>query len=375
MILSLIHIIIILGVPYLSQKFSAYAKSSILSPVVLCYATGIILRNLTSFPVDEILANSLLEASIILAIPLLLFSADLMQTIRYAGKSLLSYIICVVSGILCVGFSAFLYTSKIPLVWIISGMVVGIFTGGTPNANAIAIALEAEDAVILVNGADTLVGGLFLIFLTSAAPLLYAKVLPKFDKSKLSEGMTVMEKDQIIFKDLLKGIALAIMVVGLSAGITYLVYGSLGKESNTFLILMLTSLSIIASLSKTIRSWKGTFLAGEYLLLVFCVVVGMLANMVEIINTGLDILGFYCLAFFMTVVLHIFISRLFKIDRDTVLISSTAAFYGPVFIGQIATTINNRSLIFTGMALSIFGLAIGNYVGIGVYYLILNWLG
>jgi uncharacterized membrane protein len=156
----------------------------------------------------------------------------------------------------------------------------------------------------------------------------------------------------------------------MSAGLTFLIYGGFPEQSFTFSILALTTFSILTSFSPTIRRWRGTFLTGEYLLLVFCVAVGMSADLVEILQTGLDILGFYAISFFGTVLLHIFFSRLLKIDRDTVLITSTAAFYGPVFIGQIATTLNNRSLIFTGIALSIFGLAIGNYVGIGVAYLL-----
>jgi len=311
-----------------------------------------------------------------LAIPLLLFSADLVQTIRYTGKSLLSYLICVLCGIFSVGLAAFLYAGKIPLLWIVSGMVVGIFTGGTPNGNAIAFALEAtEDTITLVNGADTVIGAFFLIFLTSAAPVLYARWLPKFEKDK-NAGIPDQSSDtSLIFKDMLRGAGLTVLIVGLSVGLTLLIYGSLNEQNTTFLILMLTTLSIISSFSKTIRSWQGTFPMGEYLLLVFCVAVGMCADLVKILNTGAAVLGFYAFSFFFTVILHILISRWQKIDRDTVLITSTAAFYGPVFIGQIATTINNRSLIVTGIALSIFGLAIGNYVGIGFSYLIQYLIG
>lgn len=368
---TVLHVLIIFGVPYLANRLAAVSKSDILSPVVLCYATGIALRNLTAFPVDELLAKNMYQGSIILAIPLLLFSADLVQTIKYAGKSLLSFIVCVLCGIFCVGIATFLYMTKIPMIWIKSGMIVGIYTGGTPNAQAIAIALEAsEDTILLVNGADTLIGAFFLIFLTSFAPMLYARILPKFQKDPKAAQLNTGVTDKLVLKETLKGIGLAILVVGISAGLTYLVYGNLGEESSTFLILTLTTFSILTSLSPSIRRWRGTFLTGEYLLLVFCVAVGMCANLVEILATGLDILGFYAVSFFGTVLLHIFFSRLLKIDRDTVLITSTAAFYGPVFIGQIATTLNNRSLIFTGIALSIFGLAIGNYVGIGVSYLL-----
>ena len=371
MIWTILQVVIIIGLPYLSNKLSALSSSGILSPVVICYAGGILLRNATSFPVDEPLAASMFEGSIIFAIPLLLFSANLLQTIKYAGKSMLSFMICVLCGIFSVGLAAFLFTSKIPLIWIMSGMIVGIYTGGTPNAQAIAIALEAPgETIVLVNGADTVIGALFLIFLTSFAPVLYARVLPKFQEDKTATQLNTEMTDQLVGSETVKGIGLAILIVGISVGLTMLLYGNLSDQSSTFLILALTTFSILSSFSPTIRSWRGTFLAGEYLLLVFCVAIGMSADLVKILETGLDILGFYAVSFFLTVILHIIFARLLKIDRDTVLITSTAAFYGPVFIGQIATTLNNRSLIFTGIALSIFGLAIGNYVGIGFSYLL-----
>ncbi len=367
----ILHVVLILGVPYLSQRLMEYVYSNLLSPVVICYATGIILRNFTSFPVDESLAKIMYEGSIVLAIPLLLFSADLIQTLKYAGKSLLSFLLCVLCGIFCVGLAAFVFASKIPFIWIMSGMIVGIYTGGTPNAQAIAIALEASDeTIILVNGADTLIGAGFLIFLTSAAPAVYARFLPSFQQEKPGAKMNREREEKLILPQTIKAVGLAILIVGVSVGLTLFAYGSLNDQSSTFLILVLTTLSILASFSKRIRSWQGAFLVGEYLLLVFCVAVGMCADLVKIVNTGLEVLGFYALSFFLTVILHVFFSRLLKIDRDTVLITSTAAFYGPVFIGQIATTLNNRSLLFTGIALSIFGLAIGNYVGIGFSYFI-----
>ena len=53
-----------------------------------------------------------------------------------------------------------------------------------------------------------------------------------------------------------------------------------------------------------------------------------------------------------------------------VMITSTAAIYGPVFVGQIASAIGNKKLIFTGIALGLLGFAVGNYLGIGLAYIL-----
>lgn len=374
MLWTLIHILIILLTPIASYQIVKLLNSRLLSPVVLCYATGISLRNLSSFPVDESLTQTLYEGCIVLAIPLLLFSANLLHTIKYAGKGLLSFLLFMAVSIPAVGITAILFFSETPYISVIAGMIIGIFTGGTPNGNAVGIALGAPSEVnLLVNGADTLIGAPYLLFLTSLAPILFAYLLPAFQPQQKQAESQALESDQLVFPDSLHGIGLAVLVLAASAGLTILTTGALANE--TLLILLLTTFSIMASTSARIRRWKGTFLTGEYLLLAFCVALGLSADLLAIVSRGLDVFGFYTVAFFVTLILHLLLAILFKIDRDTYLISSTAAFYGPVFIGQIATTINNRGMILLGMALSIFGLAIGNYVGLGMAWLVAYWLG
>ena len=101
----------------------------------------------------------------------------------------------------------------------------------------------------------------------------------------------------------------------------------------------------------------------------FCVAVGMLANFANILENGLSLVLFMAVAWVITVCLHWLLCFFFKIDTDTALIASTAAIYGPVFIGQIASTIGNRKLVFPGIALGLLGIALGNYVGISVAWL------
>ena len=121
-------------------------------------------------------------------------------------------------------------------------------------------------------------------------------------------------------------------------------------------------------------SQQVCFEMGEYLLLMFCVAIGMMADFTKLAADGGMIIGFTALVLGTTIILHLIFSKLFKIDSDTVLITSTAAIYGPVFIGQIASAIRNRSLVFSGMATGLIGFAIGNYLGIAVAYFV-RWLG
>ena len=137
------------------------------------------------------------------------------------------------------------------------------------------------------------------------------------------------------------------------------------------LILFITTLSVLASLVPRVRRWRGTFEAGDYLLLVFSLAIGTLADFTQIEAEALGLIAHMALVLGGSIVLHLLLARVFRLDRDTVLLTSIAAFYGPAFIGQVARVLGNRELVFGAIAASLVGYALGNYLGL----LMVWWVG
>ena len=377
MLWTALQAMLILGFPFLARRLALQGYlPAWLSPVVLCYALGIILSNLRLFPLDNGLSNTFTEFTIIMAIPLMLYSTNLPQWLRHARGSLFSFLLCAFSGLLATALAAFLFHNKIPDAWRISGMLVGIYTGGTPNMQAIGLALEApQETIILLNAADILLGGIYLLFLTSWAPRAYSALLRPFHwESEKEETPTEQDEPKPFnYKDSGIAIALTVGIIGLSVGSCWLIFGSLSNVA--FILLMLTTLSIAASFAPKVRMLENTFESGEYFLLMFCVALGLLADFSEIIAQGADIVSYTAVALLGTILLHLLLAYLFRIDRDTMLFTSVAAIYGPAFIGQIAIVTGNRKLVVSGIAMGLLGYAIGNYLGIGLGYGLRYWLG
>ena len=233
---------------------------------------------------------------------------------------------------------------------------------------AVGIALQADsELIVLLNAADIFVGGLYLVFLTSIAHWFLGLFLNNFDTGKNKMSKNNLKISSIFsLDDFLKGLGIALFIIGVAVGGSFLFFQALAA---TFIILTITTLSIIASRIPQIHAVKGSFETGDYLLLMFCIAVGMLANFDNILANGFAIIIFMAVAWGITVGLHWLCCFLWKIDRDTAMIAGTAAIYGPVFIGQIASTIDNRSLVFPGIALGLLGIAMGNYVGIFVAWI------
>lgn len=353
--------------PYVAKKIS---KSTVawLSPVVLCYTLGILLANLSFFSIHEPIANYFTQGTILLAIPFLLYATDLSSWVTDFKSMVLAFLLCIVSGIIGTCFAAWYFQDTVEQPWLIAGMIAAIFSGGIPNMQAVGMALEAEsNTIVLLNAADIFIGGMYLLFLTSLASKLLALFLGNYQEGNFQmSNNNLLYSKNISFKHFLQGLGIALLIIGVSVGTSFLFFGHLAA---TFIILSLTTLSIIASRLSFVQQLEGTFEVGDYLLLMFCVAVGMLANFGNIMENGLNLIVFMAVAWGITVGLHWLFCYLFKIDKDTALIASTAAIYGPVFIGQIASTIGNRKLVFPGIALGLLGIALGNYVGISVAWL------
>lgn len=356
---------IVLG-PWCCMQFSRRAGvEDWLSPVVLSYLLGIVLANTGILSIRADVSTHFSEATVLLAIPMLLYGTDLVAWLGQARLTIVSFVLCVVSGILISGLAVMLLGDTVENSWLVSGMLVGVYTGGTPNMQAIGLALGApQETYVLMNAADIFCGGIYLLFLTSVAHKTFGFFLTSYQEKKNPTQTQQVADGSFSWGDLLKGLGLSILIIALSVGVTWLLFGDLKRTA--LILLLLTSFSILASLNPRIRVWRGTYEGGDYLLLMFCVAVGMLSDFSTLWADGGSVILYTAFVLSGTVLLHLLLCRIFRVDRDTALITSTAALYGPAFIGQVASAIRNRQLIFPGIATALVGMAIGNYLGVGV---------
>jgi len=335
--------------------------------VTVSYIAGIILGNLPFIEIDQGLAKELIGPVVALSIPLLLFNTNL-KTFKTAAPSIIKSFVC---AILAVGFTSVIATlyfaPKLDEAWKVGAMVFGVYTGGTMNMSSIGIAIDASDeSFVLLNAADMIWGGLLLLFLLTIAKPLYAKFLPVIDSDNHVDTGEVMD-DRMYLKGSSISFLLSAIIVGIGMALSF---GILNKVSEIIIYLAVTALGIWASTSTYVQNLKGSFGLGNYLLYVFCVAVGSLANIQNMIVTGPVIIAFVGSVVFISIGLHLIMAWLLKIDVDSVMIASTAGLYGPPFIAPVAKAIGSPQLIPLGITLSLVGFAIGNYGGIALAQLL-----
>lgn len=342
--------------------------------VVICYATGMLLGNLPFIHIQKDVLNTISEVSVSLAIPALLFAANLAGAWKYTRPALLSFSLCALAVSISAIGATFLLSEPMVDGWKISGMLIGVYTGGTPNMSAIGKALAVKDEIfILINSVDILLSGVYFIFLITIGQRALQLFLPKTKTEKRPE--TGSEEDdtflklplQTQFKNVGSSLLLSLSILAIAAAISFAATGALAAP---LVILVLTTLGLGASFIPRIRNMEGTYQTAHYLLLVFALSIGFLADFSQLIAASSAVFLYCTLVMVSSVLLHYLMAALLRIDADTVLITSTAAIFGPAFIGPVANSIRNRQIIVAGITTGMLGYAIGNYLGLAIAYLL-----
>ncbi|MBO7571103.1 MAG: DUF819 family protein [Bacteroidales bacterium] len=382
---------------------SAFHKWKILQKigtVILAYAVGIIM-SLTGFvtfepgtadaATFESIQKLIMNISVPLAIPLMLFNCDFKLWTRALPKTILA----LVGGIIAItvavisGFFIFRNTG-VNDIENVSAMMTGIYTGGTMNFNALGAALGVDPTTItLVLTFQMLITFPLIMFITGGGYRLFRKILPFPDESTSITLNSNMEDHGIenygmmlnkkVFPKTMLGLLLSIGFLAIGAGLSLLLYNlgvvgdqetGTGKLNELVIILTITTLSIIASFSKKIRELPKTFELGMIFILIFSIAVASQFNPYSIDMSAISLGLFVLYIMLVSVIIHIIFCRFSKISGDLYTVAQVGLFCSPPFIPPVVGAMGNKKVLISGIVIGLIGYAIGTYMGVGIAYLL-----
>ena len=401
---------------YLEGKYKVVKK---VGAVLLCYALGVILGNIGIFPkasagylellqdavfipfieAKQHLASGLIteedklrnlisflqdafsKYTILLSLPLILFSLDVKSWLKTARSAIGSLLIGLFTVLVVIFAGYFIFVGKIEEIWKVAGMLVGVYTGGTPNMAAIKTALNvSQEVYILTHTYEMMLGAIYLVFIFSIGQRVFLLFLPAY-KSPVQKKQIEVETLNLhedyesysgifsrkIFWPLMGAFGLSVVILGASFGLSQLFPEDF---MTTAIILFITTFGIALSFIPKINRIKKTFQLGMYFILIFCLAVASMADVSKLANISVSLFYYVGFAMFGSHLLHAFIAKFFKIDADTVIISGSALICSPPFVPVVAGALKNREIILTGMVVGIAGYAVGNYLGVMVAYML-----
>jgi len=375
---SLLTLVLVFGVPIILLNLERRIPLiNWLSPAFWCYAVGIGLG--IGWNPDTALAQTITEAVVVLALPLLLFSANIKDWFKLAPKVFLSWILWVIAIWTMTILGFFIWESVLATPDAVAGMASSVYIGGTVNMAAVQVAISAPpELFVQMNLTDILVSVPYLLLMLTIGRKFYQLFLPPYDihslrKERIAPEAEMRDVDHTSyhihsakerFKYIVLSLTLSIVILGIVVGLSLLIDGKLDE---VFILVGLTIMGLAASAIGRIRSLPASYETGEFLFLVFCVAVGTQVDVQALKMNTLDLLLYLGLIVYGGIALHTLLARICKLDSDTVLITGIAGVMGPPFIGPAANALKNKEIVVTGLTLSVINLAIGNFSGILIF--------
>jgi len=412
-VLFLFYFLSPLLIIYLCNKFKILNK---IGTLIITYSTGIVFGNIGIIPRGSeafrnllsgrtfILKNDALELfqqgvlrhsdltlnqitsiqdmiiSIIipLSIPLLLFSFDLKNLSGILKKKYFSLIIAVISLIVCLFAGYFLFKDSIPETWKISGMMMGLFTGGIPNLAAISTSFDISPNLFSVIVIFNLITSLFLaLFFTTIGQRWFNKNRSGIENLNSTTDLTKEENapeklsekiNKRIILPLTGTLALSALIFAFSLGVSGFLPSEYQKAS---IILIITFSGLFLGLIPRIKKIEKTFNLGIYFILVFCLIASSMANFRTIFQPELLFIFLYMIAtIFISISIVIILSTIFRIETEKIFVAIAALFLSTVFIPIVADRFKKKELVKTIFTINLLGIAVGNFLGIFFSYLL-----
>ncbi len=354
-----------------------------LGPALTVIVLGIVLSNFKIVPVNHEVYGIISGYCVPLSICICLLSLDLKEMRKLSKQPIIALCSAVFSVCVMAFIFGLVFGGKIDEGWKVAGMFVGTYTGGSSNLTAIAVGLDAaRETIAAANAADYVIGIPTLIFMFAAPAILrnskfFNKIWPYHHTPEELEGngdhTELMASKEWSIQDIAWMLAIGFTVVAIATQLAGMFFSEGFRSAGR--VILITTISIIVAQFPQVKKLRGNFDLGLYIALLFLVTIGFAVDLQQFFGSTLYITIFcFCVVAGCTL-LHLTITRLFKVKYEFVLLSIVGAISDGPTAALVASSAQWKGLINIGLLMGVLAGACGNYAGITVAYLIKGALG
>jgi len=322
-------------------------------------------------PAFAVVLNFLLP----LAVPLLLFRADLRRVVQSTGKLLLAFLIGSVATTVGTALAYYLVPMKSlgPDSWKIAAALMGRHIGGAVNYVAISNALGVTPSVLAAGlAADNVICAVYFTTLFALGSKIPAEAVPPPTTIVDAETNEASEtKNKIPVLLIATGIAVSLAICKAGALLTKYFGISGGSLPAITAVVVILATVFPSQFGRLAPSGEAMALI---LMQVFFTVVGASGNIWSVINTAPSIFLFALVQIGTHLAVILGIGKLLNIELRLLLLASNANVGGPTTAAGMATAKGWNSLIVPGILAGIFGIAIATFIGIAFGVKVLKFM-
>lgn len=359
---------------FIAAAFGLWAEKtkigSRLSAVVVTILATFVLSNLSVIPTDAPSYDIVWSYLVPLAIPLLLFKANLRRIIKEAGPTLLAFTFGAIGTVL----GTVIAFNIIPLGiegWKLAGIFCSTYIGGSMNFVASAEALQMKSGELLTAGvaADNLMMTIYFIILFAIPTIgFFVKKFPTHhedNKNTINDSIVEIENEEKIeILDIAKSLAITFSICAVGFALADLI-----AIKGTGILIITAIIVFIATLfPKQLSSIKGADKIGTLLMQVFFAAIGASANVIVVLKFGPILFLFAALILTVHLIFLLIAGKLFKLDLAEIVIASNANMGGPTTAAAMAVARKWKGLVIPAILCGTLGYAVATFIGVAVGY-------
>lgn len=343
------------------------------SGILLLMTLAMVLSNLRIIPTSAPAYDAAWDVLVPIAIPLLLFEANLQRILREAGPTLIAFITgsaAVVAGVLIGAWALDLG----PMEPELAGVYAGTYIGGSLNFAAVAKASGLQDgsllgAAIAADNVATNLHFLFLILMPGIAWIAARYPTHHMDTATVTDAGSQPVPHQVS-KLSIPGLLTAIAIAFGLAAAGDAIAGWMNTPQYSIIVTTALTLLVATLFAKPLRNLSAAALAGNVLMFVFLAGVGATMDIWQLVAAGPTLFVFASIIIVVHMVITFSAGWYLKLDLAELIIASAVCIGGPSSAAALASAKGWRELLIPGILAGSFGYAIGSFVGISV----VEWL-
>ena len=361
----------------LEQSFRWAAR---MSGPVLALLLGMLLSNSRLMPTDapsyDVVENYLVPV----AIPLLLFRANLARIFRGTGSMFLAFHVASLGTVFGAFLAAFLFRESFPRVPEVAGIMTGSYIGGGVNFVAIKnnYQVSSELANPLLVADNFIMAGMFALLLVMAGSRFFRRLYPHPHSASgdAADARALAgeywKRKEIALRDVARALAIAFAVTAVAMLLAQWIKSRTDSKllqslfGSPFVLITLCTVTLTTLFHRWTESIHGAEEIGAYLLYLFFFVIGLRADFWAVVKNVPVLFGFCSVMAVTNLVFTMLVGRLFRLNLEELLLSVNATLGGAPSAAAMAVSTGWSKLVLPGVLAAIWGYIIGTVAGIAV---------
>ncbi len=359
-----------------------------LSAPVLALLMAMLLSNTRLVPTEAPAYDFVGDWLVPLAIPLLLFRANLREIFRAGWKLLVAFHLAALGTLIGTVLAVWLLHDRIGATDTAhaAGLMAASYIGGGVNMLAVKASYNVPGNLYspLVVADNFVMAGFFIIILSIGASRWFRAHYPHphslESNSAEAENLAAKhwQRKEISLLDVAKSFAISFAIVAVASGLSRFAKIALGDTSqsgvgmqmlvvlctNRFVLLTGVSLLCATLFARWIAKLNGPEEFGAYLLMLFLFTLGLPADLMTVLKQAPLLFLFCTIIAVMNVAFTLAAGKLLRLNLEELLLAMNATLGGPATAAAMAISSGWPRLVLPGLLIGLWGYVIGTPIGV-----------